>query len=168
MPIPEPAKAAAQFTQDAAAHSTTAQTRLIAGPGTGKSNTIVNRLCWLLDQVQAARIFVVSFTRASANDLKERIITACEECGHATDVTHIQVSTLHSLALRTLRAGGLLTRFPTPYPLVLDEWELGNVFDVEFGVSSRGHRRRGNHRACRRHWHHKPRLPRRADRSGRR
>jgi superfamily I DNA/RNA helicase len=168
MPIPEPAKAAAQFTQDAAAHSTTAQTRLIAGPGTGKSNTIVNRLCWLLDQVQAARIFVVSFTRASANDLKERIITACEECGHATDVTHIQVSTLHSLALRTLRAGGLLTRFPTPYPLVLDEWELGNVFDVEFGVSSRGRRRRGNHRACRRHWHHKRRLPRRADRSGRR
>src|SRR2546427_11850996 len=103
MPIPQAAKEAAQLIQDAAAHSANAQTRLIAVPGTGKSNTIVNRLCWLLDQgVQAARIFVVSFTRASANDLKNRIITACEGCGHAAAVTHIQVSTLHSLALRTL------------------------------------------------------------------
>jgi DNA helicase-2/ATP-dependent DNA helicase PcrA len=137
MAIPDAAKAAAQLIQDAAARSGAPQTRLIAGPGTGKSNTIVNRLCWLLDQgIEAAHIFVVSFTRASANDLKERIVTACEQCGHAAAVTHIQVSTLHSLALRTLRAGGLLTRFPTPYPLVLDEWELANVFDAEFGVSS--------------------------------
>src|SRR5947199_4102057 len=136
MPIPEAAKAAAQMIQDAAAHSATPQTRLIAGPGTGKSNTIVNRLCWLLSQgVEPARIFVVSFTRASANDLKERIISACEQDGHAAAVTHIQVSTLHSLALRALRAGGLLARFPTQYPLVLDEWELENVFDAEFGVS---------------------------------
>src|SRR5207247_4161406 len=74
--------------------------------------------------------------RAYANDLKNRIITACEGCGHAAAVTHIQVSTLHSLALRTLRAGGLLARFPTQYPLVLDVWELENVFDAEFGVSS--------------------------------
>jgi superfamily I DNA/RNA helicase len=123
MPIPDAAKAAAQVIQDAAAHSNTAQTRLIAGPGTGKSNTIVNRLCWLLDEgVEPSRIFVVSFTRASANDLKERIISACEQGGHAAAVTHIQVSTLHSLALRALRAGGLLARFPTQYPLVLDEW----------------------------------------------
>lgn len=137
MPIPDAAKAAAQVIQDAAAHSNTAQTRLIAGPGTGKSNTIVNRLCWLLGQgVEPSRIFVVSFTRASANDLKERIISACEQGGHAAAVTHIQVSTLHSLALRALRAGGLLARFPTQYPLVLDEWELENIFDPEFGASS--------------------------------
>jgi hypothetical protein len=32
------------------------------------------------------------------------------------------VSTLHSLALRTLRAGGLLTAYPAD-PLVLDSWE---------------------------------------------
>ena len=137
MPIRDAAKEAAQLIQHTAAQSETPQTRLIAGPGTGKSHTIVHRLCWLLEQgIQPSRIFVVSFTRASANDLKERIITACEESGHAAAVTHIQVSTLHSLALRTLRAGGLLARFPTQYPLVLDEWELKNVFDAEFGVSS--------------------------------
>ena len=97
----------------------------------------MNRLCWLLNQgVEPSRIFVVSFTRASANDLKERVISACEEGGHAAAVTHIQVSTLHSLALRALRAGGLLARFPTQYPLVLDEWELENIFDPEFGASS--------------------------------
>ena len=137
MPIPIAAKEAAELVQHAAAQSVTPQTRLIAGPGTGKSHTIVHRLCWLLQHgIQAPRIFVVSFTRASANDLKERIITACEAIGHGPAITHIQVSTLHSLALRTLRAGGLLARFPTPYPLVLDEWELENIFDPEFGVSS--------------------------------
>ena len=39
---------AAQVVQDAAAHSTAAQVRLVAGPGTGKSSTIEERVCWLL------------------------------------------------------------------------------------------------------------------------
>jgi DNA helicase-2/ATP-dependent DNA helicase PcrA len=39
---------------------------------------------------------------------------------------------MHSLALRILRQANLLTRFPST-PLVLDQWELTNIFDAEFG-----------------------------------
>jgi DNA helicase II / ATP-dependent DNA helicase PcrA len=46
----------------------------------------------------------------------------------------VRVSTLHSLALRLLRAAGLL-HYPAD-PLVLDNWELENVFDAEFGHSN--------------------------------
>jgi DNA helicase-2/ATP-dependent DNA helicase PcrA len=42
------------------------------------------------------------------------------------------VTTLHALALRTLRASGALEAFPAD-PLVLDQWELKHIFDAEFG-----------------------------------
>ena len=45
----------------------------------------------------------------------------------------MRVSTLHSLALRLLRAAGLL-HYPAD-PLVLDNWELESIFDAEFGIS---------------------------------
>jgi DNA helicase-2/ATP-dependent DNA helicase PcrA len=105
--------------------------RLIAGPGTGKSFTIEERVCWLLDQgVDRRRIAAVSFTRASAFDLQRRVRAACERAGHPD--AEISVTTLHSLALRSLRAGGILAAYPVD-PLVLDQWELKNLFDEEFG-----------------------------------
>ena len=42
------------------------------------------------------------------------------------------MSTLHSLALRSLRAAGILAAYPVD-PLVLDQWEPQNLFDEEFG-----------------------------------
>jgi DNA helicase-2/ATP-dependent DNA helicase PcrA len=136
MPIPATAVTAAQALQRAAAQSAAPQTRLIAGPGTGKSSVIEQRVCWLLDQgVPPAEIYAVSFTRASARDLQARVVSLCQQQGHGALVGQIRVSTLHSLALRILRAAGLLTRFPTD-PLVLDDWELENIFDGEFGDHS--------------------------------
>ena len=46
--------------------------------------------------------------------------------------TQARVVTLHSLALRALRAARLLQAYPAE-PLVLDQWELENIFDSEFG-----------------------------------
>jgi DNA helicase-2/ATP-dependent DNA helicase PcrA len=135
MPIPLARIAAADAIQDQAARSPNQQVRLIAGPGTGKSSAIEKRVCWLLTQgVATAEIFAVSFTRASARDLQERILAHCENHGH-TAAGQVRVSTLHSLALHILRAAGLLTRYPVD-PLVLNDWELENTFDAEFGVAS--------------------------------
>lgn len=65
---------AAAAAQTAAATSQALQTRLVAGPGTGKSRTIEQRVGWLLSEgVNANAIAVVSFTRASAQDLRLRI-----------------------------------------------------------------------------------------------
>lgn len=134
MPIPENQIQAAQAVQQQAAHSASAQIRLIAGPGTGKSSAIEQRVCWLLNQgAPASRVYAVSFTRASSRDLEERIRAHCHAQGQAA-AAEVRVSTLHSLALRTLRRADLLTRYPVD-PLVLDDWELENIFDAEFGAA---------------------------------
>jgi superfamily I DNA/RNA helicase len=144
MPIPQNHIDEAQAVQHQAAHDQSPQVRLIAGPGAGKSAAIEARVFWLLEQgVPAAEIFAVSFTRASARDLRDRIHRYCADNGQA-DASGVQVSTLHSLALRVLRKAGLLaSRYPAD-PLVLDDWELENIFDAEYGElpNAGGKRRR--------------------------
>ncbi len=132
MPITAAQISAAQARQHAAAHDASPQVRVVAGTGTGKSFAIEERVRWLLAQgVAPEAICAVSFTRASALDLRRRIQEYCTRNGQPT-VTRVRVSTLHSLALRTLRAAGLLTAYPAD-PLVLDTWELENIFEAEFG-----------------------------------
>ena len=134
MPITHAQIQSAQRLQHNAAHDGSPQVRLIAGPGTGKSFAIEERVLWLLHRgLTAARIFVISFTRASARDLKKRIERYCTSRG-ITTASSVSVTTLHSLALRTLRAAGLLT-YPSD-PMVMDTWELKEIFDAEFSNSS--------------------------------
>jgi DNA helicase-2/ATP-dependent DNA helicase PcrA len=122
---------AAGEVQRAAAVDDTARVRVVAGPGTGKSFTIEQRVCHLLERgVQPAAIAAVSFTRASAADLQARVQAACAAAGQ--DGSEIRVTTLHSLALRSLRKRGALGGYPVD-PGVLDRWELRNIFDEEFG-----------------------------------
>lgn len=133
MPITAQQTQAAEAIQHAAAHDGSPQVRLVAGPGTGKSYSIEERVCWLLAQSTPPRaIAVVSFTRASSLELRNRIHLYCTTHGQPNG-TQVRVSTLHSLALRILKAAGLL-HYPAD-PLVLDSWELENIFDAEFGHS---------------------------------
>jgi len=130
MPVTEQQIAAAVALQEAAAHDARPQIRLIAGPGTGKSFTIEERVSWLLQQgVASENVFAISFTNASAQDLRVRISQYCES--RQQDGTGVSVTTMHSLALRMLRVAGLLNRFPVA-PLVIDQWEMENIFDAEF------------------------------------
>lgn len=134
MPITEEQILQAQEGQYAAAHDPSPQVRLVAGPGTGKSFAIQERVNWLLERrIAPDTIFVVSFTRASARDLRRRILRYCHDRGQP-GVDSVSVSTIHSLALRALRAANLLT-YPA-LPSVMDNWELKNVFDAEFSRAS--------------------------------
>lgn len=126
---------AAMHAQHAAAHDDRQRVRVVAGPGTGKSSSIEERISWLLrHNVEPEEIWAVSFTRASARDLRERVHGYCVTEGH-DGAGSVQISTLHSLALRMLRKAGLLAYYPVD-PLVLDDWELENIFDAEFGRSA--------------------------------
>lgn len=132
MPITPAQIAAAEAVQHAAAHDGSSQVRLVAGPGTGKSAAIEKRVCRLIAQgVDPEAIYAVSFTRASALDLRRRVHGYATAPGY-TSINEVAVTTLHSLALRILRAAGELNAFPTD-PMVLDNWELENIFDEEFG-----------------------------------
>ncbi len=136
MPITPQQIQAAQARQHASAHDNSLQVRLVAGPGTGKSFAIEERVRWLLETgISADRIYVVSFTRASALDLRRRVRRYCQTNGQAAG-DQVSISTLHSLALRILRLAGLLTAYPAD-PLVMDDWELESIFDAEFARRSR-------------------------------
>lgn len=113
-------------------HEQSRVVRLIAAPGTGKSTCIGKRVIWLLSQgVNPNVIYALSFTRAAANELKERIQKQCCANGFGNQAEDIWVSTAHSLALRMLRLANLLGAFPTS-PRVLDDWEVTNIFEAEF------------------------------------
>jgi DNA helicase-2/ATP-dependent DNA helicase PcrA len=131
----------AGLVQQAAAQDQSQQVRLVAGPGTGKSYSIEARVLWLLQNgISPTSICGVSFTRASSTDLRTRI-QAYGAANGQPGASGVRVSTLHSLALRMLRAAGLL-HYPAD-PLVLDNWELENIFDAEFGNTANiGKRRR--------------------------
>ncbi len=77
---------AAQAVQHAAAHDPRQHVRVVAGPGTGKSSAIEERVCWLLSQgIQPGAICAVSFTRASALDLRQRVHALIEQIDDAID-----------------------------------------------------------------------------------
>jgi DNA helicase-2/ATP-dependent DNA helicase PcrA len=125
--------AAAEARQSTAAHDGAPAVRLVAGPGTGKSATIEERVRWLLDSgVGPQNIYAVSFTRASAADLRARIRAYCVRLG-VVGGDAVSVTTLHSLALRVLRRAGLLVAYPAG-PMVLDDWELRYVFEQEYAT----------------------------------
>lgn len=133
MPIRQQDIDAAVAIQVAAAQDGADQIRLVAGPGTGKSSTIEERVRHLLDSgVDPADIAVVSFTNASVIDLRMRLHSYCNTHGQA-GIERVSITTLHSLALRMLRQAGLLAAYPTK-PMVLDNWELDEIYDAEFGV----------------------------------
>jgi superfamily I DNA/RNA helicase len=135
MPITPSQINKASIAQNNAAHDTAPQVRLIAGPGTGKSFAIEERVKYLLsNNVPPFSIFVVSFTRESTRDLRERVVKKCLAAG-LTTVSQVNVSTLHSLALRILRNAGILKRYIVS-PSVLDDWELDNIYDSEFSQFS--------------------------------
>lgn len=124
----------AEVNQNSAAFDPNPQVRLIAGPGTGKSSVIEKRILWLLQKgTLPSNIFAISFTRASSQDLKKRVKKYCEDNGRP-EGRNVSITTLHSLALRTLSMAGLLTYPGTPS--ILDDWELKNIIDSEFSTHS--------------------------------
>ena len=67
-----------------------------AGPGTGKSATLVARLRRIHEVYPSATVLMLAFSKAAAQELRERV-------GNISGVT---ISTLHSLAYHVLKSSG--------------------------------------------------------------
>ena len=130
---------AAQYAQQNAAQDTNSHIRLIAGPGTGKSRTILMRLRHLVSQgTPPNSIYAISFTRASARDLRRRVINEFTNAGLAPagEQAAANVTTMHSLALKLLANANLLAGMYPASPVVLDQWQQKNIFDEEFSATA--------------------------------
>lgn len=88
---------------------------VVAGPGTGKTEFLVRRVCHLLESGLARReqVALLTFSRRAAGDVRRRVEEALGGGG-----LQIAASTFHSLALRLLEAGPESER---PIPLTSPE-----------------------------------------------
>lgn len=104
-----PAEPAALFglnrEQEHAVRSTSPHIAVKAGPGTGKTKTLVSRLRYLLEyrRVRPAEITAVTFTNQAAGEMRARVE---RETGKKTTGRAMQIGTFHRICLHFLKEQG--------------------------------------------------------------
>jgi DNA helicase II / ATP-dependent DNA helicase PcrA len=99
---------------------------VLAGPGTGKTKTLVHHCLALIMEynIPPEKILVLTFTRVAAYELKKKI----EKVLFPYDIKSPYVSTLHSFALRQLLKNSAKIADVLPMPLrIADDWEERNI-----------------------------------------
>lgn len=67
-----------------------------AGPGTGKTHVACNRIAAIVgDDLSAARIWIISFTRTAVHEIRNRLIATLED---TADAAAVKIATLDSVA----------------------------------------------------------------------
>jgi DNA helicase-2/ATP-dependent DNA helicase PcrA len=96
---------------------------IIAGPGSGKTKTLVERTVRLVESgTDPGRILVATFTEKAASELITRISNRLLELGLKVNLNEMWVGTLHSLFLRVLDDHREFTRLKRNYR-VLDQFD---------------------------------------------
>ena len=104
--------------QQEAAHARRGPLLLEAGPGTGKTSTLVGRILFLLRQnVSPTNILALTFSNRAADEMRSRVAKANPEAA-----SRIWIGTFHAFGLELLRKYGSLLGFP-PRISVLDPSE---------------------------------------------
>lgn len=86
--------------QLAAAHAEERAANVVAGPGTGKTTTLIHRVKYLVEEkrIHPSQILVLTFTNKAAFELVERLRSA-----GIADASEIWAGTFHSFGLEFLR-----------------------------------------------------------------
>ena len=101
--------------QKEAAHAPRGPLLLEAGPGTGKTRTLIGRIIFLLEQkVPPTAILALTFSNRAAEEMRSRVAAANPE-----DAARIWVGTFHAFGLELLRKYGTYIGLPAR-PRVLD------------------------------------------------
>src|SRR5271169_5969165 len=79
---------------------------VIAGPGSGKTYSIILRALnlLLLDKAEPRQLVLCTFTEKAAFEMRDRLAAAARSVGYKGDLSELTVSTIHSLC------NGLLTQ----------------------------------------------------------
>lgn len=106
--IAAPVAEALNDEQQQAVTATQRTVAVIAGPGTGKTKTLVSRIAHLIEQrgVQPAAITAVTFTNQAAKEMRERLQ---KRLPRQRGLRSMRIGTFHSLCLEDLvkRRGGI-------------------------------------------------------------
>ncbi len=94
--------------QEEAIHAEENTVAVIAGPGTGKTGTLVNRIAWLIEEkgVSPKEITAVTFTRQAAKEMLERL----EKRLGKKRTRGLTVGTFHAICLNLIEKKPLISR----------------------------------------------------------
>lgn len=92
---------------------------IIAGPGSGKTFTLVERIVYLITHknVTPESLFVVTFTEKAARELTTRVSNRLTELGVAFNLNEMYLGTFHAMCLRILEDFREYTRLRRHYTL---------------------------------------------------
>ena len=90
---------------------------ITAGPGTGKTFTLVQRTLYLIEEckVKPENIFIATFTEKAAKELITRITNELAEHNISANINEMYIGTFHSLCLRILKNHLEFTRIKKHY-----------------------------------------------------
>ena len=105
---------------------------VIAGAGSGKTRTVVQRVAYLMSEheVYPQQILAVTFTNKAAGEMKERVETLI-----GPKAKDVWVSTFHSACLRVLRTYGDLAGLQSGFGIYDDTDQLDVLKDILKTVS---------------------------------
>jgi DNA helicase-2/ATP-dependent DNA helicase PcrA len=102
-------------------------TVLIAGPGSGKTKTLIERIIYLLSHnlAVASQMVIITFTNAAAREIEQRLK---KEYGYEVQFNYS--GTLHGFMLRMLRQHGALIGFKTKLAMLDEEQQKQMLEEV--------------------------------------
>lgn len=115
--------------QQAAISAADGPVLITAGPGTGKTYTLVKRTIYLIQEcgVKPENIFIATFTEKAAKELITRITNELAARNIVANINEMYVGTFHSLCLRILKEHLEYTRLRKNYRLL-------DAFDQQYMV----------------------------------
>lgn len=98
---------------------------IIAGPGTGKTKTLVERTVNILinKEVEAKKIMITTFTNKAAKELELRINERLEELNKNIDISDIYLGTMHSIWTRLIQENITYSNFFDNFELMSGDYE---------------------------------------------
>lgn len=102
---------------------------ITAGPGTGKTYTLVQRAIYLIEEydIKPENIFIATFTEKAAKELITRITNELSSRDIIANINEMYIGTFHSLCLRILKDHLEFTRLRRNYRLL-------DAFDQQYMV----------------------------------
>ena len=110
--------------QQQAIHTTEGPLLIIAGPGSGKTFTLVERIYHLISEknIQPEQLFVSTFTEKAAAELITRVSSRLDADNISVNLNEMYIGTFHSICLRFLEENREFTRLKRSFTL-LDQFD---------------------------------------------
>ena len=110
--------------QQEAIHTTEGPLLIIAGPGSGKTFTLVERIYHLISEqnIQPEQLFVSTFTEKAAAELITRVSSRLDADNISVNLNEMYIGTFHSICLRFLEENREFTRLKRNFTL-LDQFD---------------------------------------------